>query len=86
LGFFLHVEGDSENSGSSQDVTSLLEVVEKVKPMVLIGCSTAPGLGTFTKEVVEATTMQGLEEDVLPIIMPLSNPSRLVEVKPAHIS
>jgi len=65
----------------SRDV-SLLEVVKRVKPTVLIGCSTAPG--TFTKEVVEAM-MQGLEEDVSPIIMPLSNPSRLVEAKPADI-
>lgn len=74
------VEG--ENSGSSWDHVSLLEVVERVKPTVLIGCSTAPG--TFTKEVVEAM-MRGLEEDVHPIIMPLSNPSRLVEAKPADI-
>jgi malate dehydrogenase (oxaloacetate-decarboxylating) len=68
-------------SSSSRDV-SLLEVVERVKPTVLIGCSTAPG--TFTKEVVEAM-MRGLEDDVHPIIMPLSNPSRLVEAKPADI-
>ena len=73
------VEG--ENLGSSRDV-SLLKVVERVKPTVLIGCSTAPG--TFTKEVVEAM-MRGLEEDVRPIIMPLSNPSRLVEAKPVDI-
>ena len=63
---------------------SLLEVVKRVKPTVLIGCSTAPG--TFTKEVVEAM-MEGLEEDISLIIMPapLSNPSRLVEAKPADI-
>ena len=72
---------EEKKSGSSRDV-SLLEVVERVKPTVLIGCSTAPG--TFTKEVVEAM-MRGLEEDVRPIIMPLSNPSRLVEAKPADI-
>ena len=73
------VEG--EGSGSNQDV-SLLEVVERVKPTVLIGCSTAPG--TFTKEVVEAM-LRGLEEDIHPIIMPLSNPTRLVEAKPADL-
>jgi malate dehydrogenase (oxaloacetate-decarboxylating) len=73
------VEG--QTSGSSRDV-GLLEVVERVKPTVLIGCSTAPG--TFTREVVEAM-LRGLEEDVHPIIMPLSNPSRLVEAKPADI-
>jgi malate dehydrogenase (oxaloacetate-decarboxylating) len=78
------VEGEKKNLGSSsRDDVSLLEVVERVKPTVLIGCSTSPG--TFTKEVVEAM-MRGLEEeDVRPIIMPLSNPSRLVEAKPADI-
>ena len=75
------IRSEGEGWGSSRDV-SLLEVVKRVKPTVLIGCSTAPG--TFTKEVVEAM-MEGLEEDVSPIIMPLSNPSRLVEAKPADI-
>jgi malate dehydrogenase (oxaloacetate-decarboxylating) len=74
-------EGWSSSSIAEGDV-SLLEVVERVKPTVLIGCSTAPG--TFTKEVVEAM-MRGLENDVRPIIMPLSNPSRLVEARPADI-
>jgi malate dehydrogenase (oxaloacetate-decarboxylating) len=74
-------EGWSSSSVAEGDV-SLLEVVERVKPTVLIGCSTAPG--TFTKEVVEAM-MRGLEDDVRPIIMPLSNPSRLVEARPADI-
>lgn len=55
---------------------SLLEVVRKVKPTVLIGCSTHAG--GFTKEVVQAMA-EGTER---PIILPLSNPSRLVEVDP----
>ena len=50
--------------------------------MVLTGCSTAPG--TFTKEVVEAM-LRGMEEDIHPIIMPLSNPTHLVEAKPADL-
>jgi len=70
-----------ESSGSNRDV-GLLEVIARVKPTVLIGCSTAPG--SFTKEVVQAM-MWGLEDDVYPIIMPLSNPSRLVEAKPADL-
>ena len=78
---FIRSAGEDWSASASQDV-SLLEVVKRVKPTVLIGCSTAPG--TFTKEVVEAM-MQGLEEGVSPIIMPLSNPSRLVEAKPADI-
>ena len=55
---------------------SLLEVVKKIKPTVLIGCSTHAG--GFTKEVIQAMA-QGTER---PIILPLSNPSRLVEVNP----
>ncbi|KAF7973170.1 hypothetical protein HWV62_15855 [Athelia sp. TMB] len=55
---------------------SLLEVVKKIKPTVLIGCSTHAG--GFTKEVIQAMA-QGTER---PIILPLSNPSRLVEVDP----
>lgn len=56
----------------------LLEVVKKVKPTVLIGCSTHAG--GFTKEVVTV-----MAEDVdRPIILPLSNPSKLVEVEPQY--
>ncbi|KAK1231082.1 NAD-dependent malic enzyme, mitochondrial [Marasmius sp. AFHP31] len=54
----------------------LLDVVKHVKPTVLIGCSTHGG--AFTKEVVQAMA-EGCER---PIIFPLSNPSRLVEVDP----
>jgi malate dehydrogenase (oxaloacetate-decarboxylating) len=56
---------------------SLLEVVKKIKPTVLIGCSTHAG--SFTEEVVREMT-KGVDR---PIIFPLSNPSRLVEVDPA---
>jgi malate dehydrogenase (oxaloacetate-decarboxylating) len=55
---------------------SLLEVVKKVKPTVLIGCSTHAG--GFTEEVIKAMA-SGCDR---PIILPLSNPSRLVEVDP----
>ena len=55
---------------------TLLEVVKKIKPTVLIGCSTHAG--GFTKEVVQAMA-DGCDR---PIILPLSNPSRLVEVDP----
>ncbi|KAF8273851.1 hypothetical protein EI94DRAFT_1769051 [Lactarius quietus] len=56
---------------------TLLEVVRKVKPTVLIGCSTHAG--AFTEEVVREMA----KHVARPIILPLSNPSRLVEVDPA---
>lgn len=55
---------------------SLLEVVKRVKPTVLIGCSTQAG--AFTEEVVREMA----KHTDRPIIFPLSNPSRLHEVKP----
>ena len=55
---------------------TLLEVVRKVKPTVLIGCSTHAG--AFTEEVVREMAKH-VER---PIILPLSTPSRLVEVDP----
>ncbi|KAI0829065.1 hypothetical protein BC628DRAFT_1409057 [Trametes gibbosa] len=54
----------------------LLEVVKKVRPTVLIGCSTRGG--AFTEDVVREMA-KGTER---PIILPLSNPSRLHEVTP----
>ncbi len=54
----------------------LLDVVRKVRPTVLIGCSTHAG--AFTEEVVKEMA-RGTER---PIIFPLSNPTRLVEVTP----
>lgn len=54
----------------------LLDVVKKVKPTVLIGTSTHSG--AFTEDVIRAMS-KGVDR---PIIFPLSNPSKLVEVKP----
>lgn len=58
---------------------SLLEVIEYIKPQVLIGASGQPGL--FTQEVIEMMA-RGVER---PIIMPLSNPTSRVEARPEHI-
>jgi malate dehydrogenase (oxaloacetate-decarboxylating) len=58
------------------DEIQLLDVVKKVRPTVLIGCSTKGG--AFTEEVIK--TMK--EHCDRPIIFPLSNPSKLVEVDP----
>jgi malate dehydrogenase (oxaloacetate-decarboxylating) len=55
---------------------SLLDVVKQVRPTVLIGTSTKGG--AFTEEIVRAMA----EHCDRPIIFPLSNPSKLVEVDP----
>ena len=56
---------------------TLVEVVKKIRPTVLIGCSTHAR--AFTEEVVREMAKTADR----PIILPLSNPSRLVEVEPA---
>ncbi|OSD01203.1 hypothetical protein PYCCODRAFT_1436698 [Trametes coccinea BRFM310] len=73
------VRPDAEWAGAhanDQGEVGLLEVVRRVKPTVLIGCSTHAG--AFSEEVVREMA-KGTER---PIIFPLSNPSRLVEVDP----
>ncbi|KAK4444127.1 putative mitochondrial NAD-dependent malic enzyme precursor [Podospora aff. communis PSN243] len=59
--------------------TSLLGVIQEVKPNVLIGTSTKPK--AFTEEIVRAMASH-VER---PIIMPLSNPTRLHEGVPADL-
>ncbi|KAI0049798.1 hypothetical protein FA95DRAFT_1645931 [Auriscalpium vulgare] len=74
------VRADAEWEGVPTDGNggvSLLEVVKKVRPTVLIGTSTHPG--AFTEDVIKEMA-KGCDR---PIILPLSNPSRLVEVDPA---
>ena len=58
---------------------SLLEVIQRVKPQVLIGASGQPGL--FTQEVIEAMA-RGVER---PVVMPLSNPTSRVEATPEQV-
>ncbi|KAJ3730087.1 hypothetical protein DFJ43DRAFT_1132804 [Lentinula guzmanii] len=65
-----------QSQGDSNSEIKLLDVVKKIKPTVIIGTSTHAG--GFTREVVEAMA-EGCDR---PIIFPLSNPSRLVEVDP----
>ncbi|CAH0056472.1 unnamed protein product [Clonostachys solani] len=57
----------------------LLSVVKSVRPNVLIGTSTVPG--AFTEEIVKAMH----EHAPRPIILPLSNPTRLHEATPADL-
>ncbi|MBO9489476.1 NAD-dependent malic enzyme [Endozoicomonas sp. G2_1] len=61
------------------EYASLLEVVENAQPDILIGVSGQPGL--FTEAVIKA--MKAGSE--LPIIFPLSNPSRQVEARPEQV-
>ncbi|KAI8980562.1 hypothetical protein BD414DRAFT_523694 [Trametes punicea] len=73
------VRPDAEWEGvptNDKGEVGLLDVVKKVRPTVLIGCSTHAG--AFTEEVVREMA-KGTDR---PIIFPLSNPSRLVEVDP----
>lgn len=58
---------------------SLADVVNHVKPTILIGCSTVTG--AFTEEIVK--TMAKHTER--PIIMPMSNPTTLSEAKPEDL-
>ncbi|KAJ4470847.1 hypothetical protein J3R30DRAFT_3300141 [Lentinula aciculospora] len=76
-----YVRKDSEweeiqAQGDSNGEIKLLEVVKKVKPTVMIGTSTHAG--GFTREIIEAMAAKCDR----PIIFPLSNPSKLVEVDP----
>jgi malate dehydrogenase (oxaloacetate-decarboxylating) len=64
---------------------SLLEVVERVRPTVLIGVSGQAG--AFTEHVVRAM-VNGLDQEgrgVRPVILPLSNPTSRCEAKPADV-
>lgn len=57
----------------------LLSVVEAVHPTVLVGTSTVPG--AFTERIVRAMHAHAPR----PIILPLSNPTRLHEATPADL-
>ncbi|KAI8719564.1 Malic enzyme [Fusarium sp. LHS14.1] len=59
--------------------TDLLSVIKAVRPNVLVGTSTVPG--AFTEEVIKAMA----EHHERPIVLPLSNPTRLHEAKPKDI-
>ncbi|UBU08816.1 NAD-dependent malic enzyme [Nonomuraea gerenzanensis] len=57
----------------------LAEVVERVKPTMLLGTSTAHG--AFTEQIVR-TMAAGVER---PIIFPISNPTERIEAMPADL-
>jgi malate dehydrogenase (oxaloacetate-decarboxylating) len=61
------------------EFASLLELVNNAKPDILIGVSGQAGL--FTEQVVRSMK----QHCELPIIFPLSNPSRQVEARPEQV-
>lgn len=69
-------KGDNEWSGD----IDLLSVVKGVKPHVLIGTSTKPG--AFDESVIREMA----QHVDTPIVLPLSNPTRLHEAKPQDIT
>lgn len=72
--FFAKDKGDWDGKS-----TDLLGVIKQVKPNVLIGTSTKPG--AFTEEVVREMA----KHTKRPVIMPLSNPTRLHEAVPKDL-
>ena len=58
---------------------SLLEVIQQVKPTILIGCSAQAG--AFSKEIITAMA-KGVQQ---PIIFPLSNPTEKAEATPKDL-
>ena len=64
---------------SGKDTKSLQSIIAEVKPHVLIGTSTKPR--SFTKEIVQEMAKH-VER---PIILPLSNPTKLHEAKPEDL-
>lgn len=57
----------------------LREVVQQVKPTVLIGCSAV--VGAFTQPIIQCMS----EQIHRPIILPLSNPTERAEAKPSDL-
>ncbi|EIW78465.1 malic enzyme [Coniophora puteana RWD-64-598 SS2] len=68
-----HKKYFSRNDYSGPPITSLLDIIDYVKPTALLGLSTIPN--AFNQPVVEAMA----KHNPRPIIFPLSNPVRLSE-------
>ena len=67
------------SADTSDQAPSLLEVIQNIKPEILVGASGQPGL--FTRDVITSMS-QGVDR---PIIFPLSNPTSRVEATPTQV-
>lgn len=74
-----HVYAKPDEDWTDVNTKSLLEVVSRVKPTCLIGCSTQAG--AFNKSIVQ----EMYKHNPRPIIFPLSNPTRLHEAVPEDL-
>lgn len=70
---------DKDSDWKGIDTKDLVSVIRKVKPTVLVGCSTQAG--AFTEEVIKEMYKYNKQ----PIVFPLSNPTRLHEAFPVDI-
>ncbi|MEV5440740.1 NAD-dependent malic enzyme [Streptomyces sp. NPDC052682] len=70
---------DDEWPGRDGEPVGLREVVDRVRPTVLVGTSTVHG--AFTEEVVR-TMAQHVER---PVVLPLSNPTERIEAMPEDV-
>lgn len=74
-----HVYAKADEEWADSNTRSLLDVVSKVQPTCLIGCSTQAG--AFNKSIVQ----EMYKHNSRPIIFPLSNPTRLHEAVPEDL-
>lgn len=72
-------DSDFERLKSNGKV-DLLSAVKAIKPDVLIGCSAQHG--SFTEEIIKEMN----KHQERPIVLPLSNPTRLIEAVPSDIN
>lgn len=70
---------DADDAWHGIDTTNLVQVIDHVKPTVLVGCSTQAG--AFTEDVIKTL----YKHNDKPIVFPLSNPTRLHEAVPVDI-
>jgi malate dehydrogenase (oxaloacetate-decarboxylating) len=84
---FARAGSETQDWSRGEHGIGLKDVVERVRPTVLIGVSGQAG--AFTEEVVRAMA-RGLDQqhngrDVRPVILPLSNPTSRCEATPADV-